>query len=195
MSNPLAGQEAGEAVDPRLIVKLLKIDQVHRQQSKEALQQLAEKAARAVERAIPSTNAKTLGKRERPALSAAAHLARRLSIERQNELLARLPAEVADELAHEMFSFETLTALPPIAAEQVLRSVPPRTLATALVGVPDEYYAFVNRHVSKRAQEMLAEEIDSVRVSAKLTIRDRQTARREVADAIRGVAYRSGSVG
>jgi flagellar motor switch protein FliG len=184
---------SGDAVDPRLIVKLLKIDQAHRRQSQEALQQLSEKAARAVARALPGANADALGSRERPALTAAGRLAQSLPLARRRELLDRLPPEVADELADEIFSFETLPSLPPRAAEQVLRTVSPRVLATALVGVSEEFYGFVANHVSRRAKAMLDEEVESVTASGSLTKRDVSAARRDVASSIRGVAYESHS--
>jgi len=183
---------SGAEIDPRLVVKLLKIDQAHRRQCTEALQQLSEKVARAVGRALPGADEQGLGRRERPALTAAGHLAQRLPLTRQRELLKRLPNEVADELAAEMYAFESLPSLPSRKAEQVLRNVTPKTLATSLVGVDEEYYAFVTTHVSRRAKEMLDEEIESVTSTGRLTKRDVSSARREVANAIRGVVYDAG---
>ncbi|MFP4114042.1 MAG: FliG C-terminal domain-containing protein [Spirochaetota bacterium] len=122
---------------------------------------------------------------EWPALQAAADLARSLPDKLLDAVLAKLPQELAESFLAALYSFHALPALSSREVETVVRAADKRTLAIALLGAPEEHFHAVTNSMSKRAAEMLREDMESLLSSGELRTRDVNEAREELSTVIR----------
>ena len=76
------------------------------------------------------------------------------------EELEKYDADLADEIRKRMFVFEDIVALDDGAIQRILREIDTKDLALALKGVDSEVSERIFKNVSKRAAEMLKEEIE-----------------------------------
>ncbi len=76
------------------------------------------------------------------------------------EALEEVDPELAEEIKKRMFVFEDIVLLDDRSIQQVLREVDSRDLALALRTASDEVKARIFRNISKRAAEMLREEME-----------------------------------
>lgn len=76
------------------------------------------------------------------------------------EELEKDDPKLADEIRKLMFIFEDVTALDNASIQRIIREVDQKDLALALKGSSDEVKERIFRNVSKRAAEMLQEDID-----------------------------------
>jgi flagellar motor switch protein FliG len=92
--------------------------------------------------------------------------------------------ELADEVRALMFVFEDIVLLDDRAVQEVLRQVDTAKLALALKGVPAEVQACIERNLSERGRESLAEEVELL---GAVRVRDVETAQTEVVRRIRAL--------
>jgi flagellar motor switch protein FliG len=90
--------------------------------------------------------------------------------------------ELAEEVRALMFTFEDITILDDRAIQEVLRQVDTARLALALKGVAAEVRGAIERNLSERARESLAEELDLL---GPVRIRDVEAAQTEIVRHIR----------
>ena len=76
------------------------------------------------------------------------------------EELEKEDAELADEIRQRMFIFEDIVTLDDASIQRVIREVESKDLAKALKGASEEVKERIFRNVSRRASEMLQEELD-----------------------------------
>ena len=76
------------------------------------------------------------------------------------EELEKEDAELAEEIRQKMFVFEDVISLDDASIQRVVREVDTKDLALALKGSSEEVKNRVLRNISKRAAEMLREEMD-----------------------------------
>ena len=76
------------------------------------------------------------------------------------EDLEKEDAELADEIRQRMFIFEDIISLDDASIQRVVREVDSKDLAKALKGSSEEVKERVYRNISKRAAEMLKEDLD-----------------------------------
>lgn len=70
------------------------------------------------------------------------------------------------------------------ARTQLAREVHPRTLAIALLGTSDDIRAAISANMSRRAAQMLEEDLESLERTGELTTRDVQEARSAIGAAL-----------
>ncbi|MEW5919746.1 MAG: flagellar motor switch protein FliG [Bacillota bacterium] len=76
------------------------------------------------------------------------------------EDLEKEDAELADEIRQRMFIFEDIITLDDASIQRVVREVDSKDLAKALKGASEEVKERIYRNISKRAAEMLKEDLD-----------------------------------
>ncbi len=76
------------------------------------------------------------------------------------EELEKEDAELADEIRQRMFIFEDIISLDDASIQRVIREVDSKDLAKALKGSSEEVKERVFRNISKRAAEMLKEDLE-----------------------------------
>jgi len=76
------------------------------------------------------------------------------------EELEKEDAELADEIRQRMFIFEDIISLDDAAIQRVIREVDSKDLAKALKGASEEVKERIFRNISKRAAEMLEEDLE-----------------------------------
>lgn len=76
------------------------------------------------------------------------------------EDLEKEDAELADEIRQRMFIFEDVITLDDASIQRVVREVDSKDLAKALKGASEEVKERIYRNISKRAAEMLREDLD-----------------------------------
>ena len=76
------------------------------------------------------------------------------------EALEKEDAELADEIRQRMFIFDDVITLDDASIQRVVREVDSKDLAKALKGVNEEVKDRVLRNISKRAAEMLKEDLE-----------------------------------
>lgn len=92
--------------------------------------------------------------------------------------------ELAEEVRALMFVFEDIVVLDDRAIQEVLRAVDGSRLALALKGVPDEVRSCIERNLSERARQSLAEETELL---GPVRIRDQEAAQTEIVRRIRAL--------
>lgn len=90
--------------------------------------------------------------------------------------------ELAEEIKKLMFVFEDIVQLDDRAIQRILREIDSHDLALALKGSSEEVAAKINRNMSKRAQEILREEIDFM---GPVRLRDVEEAQQRIVSVIR----------
>ena len=90
--------------------------------------------------------------------------------------------ELAEEIRKLMFVFEDITLLDDRSLQMVLREVENKDLSLALKGVPNEVANKVFKNMSKRAADMLREEIEFM---GPVRIRDVEEAQQKIVNIIR----------
>jgi len=90
--------------------------------------------------------------------------------------------ELAEEIKARMFVFENIVQLDDRAIQQVLREVDTKDLALALKGASEEVSNKIGRNMSKRAAEMLKEEIEYM---GPVRLRDVEEAQQRIVNIIR----------
>ncbi len=90
--------------------------------------------------------------------------------------------ELAEEIKKRMFVFEDIVQLDDRAIQQVLREVDSRDLALALKGSNEEVVAKVQKNMSKRAVDMLKEEMEFM---GPVRLRDVEDAQQRIVNVIR----------
>ncbi len=90
--------------------------------------------------------------------------------------------ELAEEIKKRMFVFEDIVMLDDRSLQMVLREIETKDLSLALKGVSDEVSNKIFKNMSKRASEMLREEIDFM---GPVRIRDVEEAQQKVVNVIR----------
>lgn len=90
--------------------------------------------------------------------------------------------ELAEEIKMRMFVFEDIVQLDDRAIQQVLREVETKDLALALKGASEEVSIKVKRNMSKRAAEMLKEDIEFM---GPVRLRDVEEAQQRIVNIIR----------
>ena len=76
------------------------------------------------------------------------------------EELEKEDAELADEIRQRMFIFEDIITLDDASIQRVVREVDSKDLARALKGASEEVKDRIFRNISKRAAEMLQEDLE-----------------------------------
>lgn len=90
--------------------------------------------------------------------------------------------EMAEEIKRRMFVFEDIIQLDDRAIQQVLREVDSKDLALALKGTSEEVGAKIQRNMSKRAADMLKEDMDFM---GPVRLRDVEDAQQRIVNIIR----------
>lgn len=90
--------------------------------------------------------------------------------------------EMAEEIKRRMFVFEDIIQLDDRAIQQVLREVDSKDLALALKGTSEEVGAKVQKNMSKRAADMLREDMDYM---GPVRLRDVEDAQQRIVNIIR----------
>ncbi|MHB8170480.1 MAG: flagellar motor switch protein FliG [Thermincolia bacterium] len=90
--------------------------------------------------------------------------------------------ELAEEIKARMFVFENIVQLDDRAIQQVLREVDTKDLALALKGASEEVSVKIRRNMSKRAGDMLKEEIEYM---GPVRLRDVEEAQQRIVNIIR----------
>ncbi|KNZ70887.1 flagellar motor switch protein FliG [Thermincola ferriacetica] len=90
--------------------------------------------------------------------------------------------ELAEEIKKRMFVFEDIVQLDDRAIQQVLREVDSKDLALALKGSSEEVAAKVSRNMSKRAADMLREDMEYM---GPVRLRDVEEAQQRIVNVIR----------
>lgn len=90
--------------------------------------------------------------------------------------------ELAEEVKKRMFVFEDIIQLDDRAIQQVLREVESKDLALALKGSSEEVASKVSRNMSKRAADMLKEDMDYM---GPVRLRDVEDAQQRIVNVIR----------
>ena len=90
--------------------------------------------------------------------------------------------ELAEEIRKLMFVFEDITLLDDRSLQMVLREVENKDLSLALKGVPNEVANKIFKNMSKRAADMLREEIEFM---GPVRIRDVEEAQQKIVNIIR----------
>lgn len=90
--------------------------------------------------------------------------------------------ELAEEIKMRMFVFEDIVQLDDRAIQQVLREVETKDLALALKGASEEVSIKIKRNMSKRAAEMLKEDIEFM---GPVRLRDVEEAQQRIVNIIR----------
>jgi flagellar motor switch protein FliG len=98
------------------------------------------------------------------------------------EGLEELDAELADEIKKRMFMFEDLVTLDDRAVQLVLREVDNRELALALKMASSEVAQKIYRNMSKRAAEMLQEDLQYL---GPVRLRDVEEAQQKIVNVVR----------
>ena len=117
-----------------------------------------------------------------PALGSAARILIDLNPVLQDKALRSLPEEIRQQVIERLYSFEAIPRHPAPAVQALIRSINNRVLATALLGAPSAILEVVTANVSRRAAQILAEDIESVERQEDITARDVREARRDVGD-------------
>jgi flagellar motor switch protein FliG len=76
------------------------------------------------------------------------------------EELEKEDAELADEIRKRMFIFEDMITLDDASIQRVVREIDTKDLAKALKGASEEVKERIFRNISKRAAEMLQDDLD-----------------------------------
>ncbi|MHB9093032.1 MAG: flagellar motor switch protein FliG [Eubacteriales bacterium] len=90
--------------------------------------------------------------------------------------------EMAEEIKRRMFVFEDIVQLDDRAIQQILREVDTKDLALALKGSSEEVAAKVGRNMSKRAADMLKEDMEFM---GPVRLRDVEDAQQRIVNVIR----------
>jgi len=90
--------------------------------------------------------------------------------------------ELAEEVKRRMFVFEDLVQLPDNYIQRVLKEVDPKDLALAMRGANEEVNTRIYKNMSKRAAEMLKEEIEYM---GSVRLREVEQAQQKVVTVIR----------
>ena len=90
--------------------------------------------------------------------------------------------ELAEEIKMRMFVFENVVQLDDRAIQQVLREVDTKELALALKGASEEVAQKIRRNMSKRAADMLKEDIEFM---GPVRLRDVEEAQQRIVNIIR----------
>lgn len=90
--------------------------------------------------------------------------------------------EMAEEIKRRMFVFEDIVQLDDRAIQQILREVDSKDLALALKGSSEEVGAKIARNMSKRAADMLKEDMDFM---GPVRLRDVEDAQQRIVNVIR----------
>ena len=98
------------------------------------------------------------------------------------EELEKEDAELADEIRERMFIFEDIITLDDTSIQRIVREVENNDLAKALKGATEEVKERIFRNISKRAAEMLQEELDFM---GPVRLREVEEAQQKVVSAIR----------
>lgn len=98
------------------------------------------------------------------------------------ESLDLYDAELAEEIRKSMFVFEDITKLSNQAMQRVLKDVEQGDLALALKGTTDEVSRHILNNLSKRLQEMIKDDIDTL---GPVRVRDVEEAQQKIVNAIR----------
>jgi flagellar motor switch protein FliG len=125
---------------------------------------------------------------DRPALDAASRLMRGLPHRYREAIIRKLPPELEEELLRALFSFDALPTLADREIQSVVRKADKRTLAISLLGAPEEHFHAVTSNMSRRAAEMLREDMESLLASGDLKTRDVHDARSALSSLVREVA-------
>lgn len=90
--------------------------------------------------------------------------------------------EMAEEIKRRMFVFEDIVQLDDRAIQQILREVDGKDLALALKGASEEVAAKIQRNMSKRAADMLKEDMEFM---GPVRLRDVEDAQQRIVNIIR----------
>lgn len=184
--------------DARRVLRLLQIHHRQHRESERIMRELAEQVSRQVDSVIGTDGAPAAGEEDEdaasrgtgpqdpwPALSAAASLARALPPRLRVAVAAKLPPQLEQQFLDALYSFDALPSLDARVLQAVVRQMNKRTLATALLGAPDDHFHAVTRNMSRRAAEMLREDMESLLAAGELSTRDVQDARAALSSVIR----------
>lgn len=187
----------------RQVLKLLHVHHRHHRESQRLMRELAERVRRQVDSLLgeqanrappppvdagPAATASGEAGHLWPALEAAAALGRELSPRLRTAVAAKLPPQLAEQFLDALYSFDALPALDARAIEAVVRRANKRTLAIALLGAPEEHFHAVTGNMSRRAAQMLREDMESLLAAGELSTRDVHDARTALSSLIRGEA-------
>ncbi len=105
----------------------------------------------------------------------------------ESEIMDKLSeedAELAEEIKKRMFVFEDITKMGDRDLQQVLRQVESSQLATALKNMKEDVQAKVFNNMSKRAADMLREDME---YAGPVRLRDIEEAQQHIVNTIRGM--------
>jgi len=172
-----AGQVSESQVeDARRALAILRI---HAAQLKELEKTRSELARRALNQMRKLTDARS-DDSEWPALDAASRILIALNSGLQDRALSGLPEDIRQQVTERLFSFQVLPHHNAGSIQQLLRSVSSRVWALALVGADTAIQECVTSNMSRRAAQMLMEDVGAVEHQEGITTRDVQDARREI---------------
>jgi flagellar motor switch protein FliG len=189
--------------DARRVLKLLELHRRHHRESVRITRGLAERVRGQVESLLAEAGEQAAESRPTadapptqrsgasgpwPALEAAASLARDLPGRLRSAIANKLPPELEEQFLEALYSFDALPALDGRTIEAIVRRTDKRTLATALLGAPDAHFHAVTGNMSRRAAEMLREDMESLLAAGELSTRDVHDARSALSSIIRSEA-------
>lgn len=172
-------EAAGEA---RRVLKLLQLHHRQRRESERIVRELADRVRKQVDSALERTGGED---HPWPALEAAASLARGLPPRLRDTIAEKLPPELEEQFLDALYSFDALPSLEARVIQAIVRRANKRTLAIALLGAPDEHFRAITGNMSRRAAEMLREDMESLLAAGELSTRDVHDARTALSSVIR----------
>ncbi len=98
------------------------------------------------------------------------------------EELEKYDADLAEEIRKRMFVFEDIVTLDDVAIQRILREIDTKELALALKGVDSVVSERIFKNISKRAAEMLKEEIEFM---GPVRLRDVEEAQQRIVAVVR----------
>ncbi len=98
------------------------------------------------------------------------------------ESLDMTNVDLADEIRKNMFVFEDIIKLTPQSMQRVLKDVDQHELTVALKGATPEVKGFIMSNLSKRQQEMIADDLE---VMGPLKVRDVEEAQQKIVNVVR----------
>jgi flagellar motor switch protein FliG len=181
MDEPHEQPDGGEALEAAR--QSLRILQVHASHQKKA-QTAREKLSADVRTHLDRIGAPPTEESEWPALASAQSIVSGLPPTLQDDVLAKLPEDIREQMVELLYAFSSIPRQTPRAIQKLIQTVEKRTLATALIGSDETIHEAIVTNMSKRAATMLDEDIESLVKAGELSTRDLREAREEVSAAL-----------
>lgn len=194
-NDPMEGENAAPAAESqkKRALRALGVLRLHHAHQKK-LEAAKKRLAGEVHAALRKQGAPASDDAEWPALASAAEIVLTLDHDLQNQVLAKLPEEIREQMVERLYSFSSIPRLDGRSIQKLIRSVEPRTVAVSLIDAGDTIRNAITSNMSSRARTMLEEDIESLVGAGELSRRDLREARSLISSALYDL-YESGQLG